>query len=56
MQRVLHLLLAELVVDGTGEMIGFAYEVGYAMKRSSDMAYHRKRYLMKHDRLATVEA
>ena len=56
MPRVLPLLFAGLVVDGTGEMIGYACGVGNAMRRLSDMEFHRERYLTKHDRLAEVEA
>jgi hypothetical protein len=56
MPRVLPLLFAALVVDGTGEMIGYACGVGNAMRRLSDMEFHRERYLTKHDRLAEVEA
>jgi hypothetical protein len=55
MPRVLPLLFAGLVVDGTGEMIGYAFGVGNAMRRLSDMEFHRERYLRKHDRLAEVE-
>ena len=56
MPRVLPLLFAGLVVDGTGEMIGYAFGVGNAMRRLSDMEFHRERYLTKHDRHAEVEA
>jgi len=54
--RVLPLLFAGLVADGTGEMIGYACGGGNAMKRLSDMEFHRERYLTKHDRSAEVEA
>ena len=54
--RVLPLLFAGLVVDGVGEMIGYACGAGNAMRRLSDMEFHRERYLTKHDRLAEVEA
>ncbi len=56
MPRVLPLLFAGLVVDGTGEMIGYAFGCGNAMRRLSDMEFHRERYLTNHDRLAEVEA
>jgi hypothetical protein len=53
--RVLPLLFLGLVVDGMGEMIGYAFGVGQAMKRLSDMEFHRERYLTHRDRLADVE-
>jgi hypothetical protein len=53
--RVLPLLFAGLVVDGTGEMIGYACGPGHAMRRLSDMEFHRERYMTRHDRLAEVE-
>jgi hypothetical protein len=55
MPRVLPLLFAGLLVDGTGEMIGYAFGAGKAMRRLSDMEFHRERYLTKHDRLAEME-
>ncbi len=56
MPQVLPLLFAGLLVDGAGEMIGYAFGAGNAMRRLSDMEFHRERYLTKHDRLAEVEA
>lgn len=56
MPRAAPLLFAGLVADGAGEMIGYACGVGNAMRRLSDMEFHRERYLTKHDRLAEVEA
>ncbi len=53
--RVLPLLFIGLVVDGAGEMIGYAFGGGQAMKRLSDMEFHRERYLTDRDRLAEVE-
>ncbi len=53
--RVLPLLFVGLLVDGAGEMIGYAFGGGQAMKRLSDMEFHRERYLTKQDRLAEVE-
>ncbi len=55
MPRVLPLLFAGLVVDGTGEMIGYACGAGNAMRRLSDMEFHRERYLTKYDRVAEGE-
>jgi len=56
MPQVLPLLFAGLVVDGTGEMIGYAFGAGKAMRRLSDMEFHRERYLTEHDRHVEVEA
>lgn len=56
MPRLLPLLFMGLVVDGTGEMIGYACGAGNSMKRLSDMEFHRERYLTQHDRLAEVDA
>ncbi len=53
---VVPLLFLGLVVDGTGEMIGYVFGAGNAMQRLSDMEFHRERYLTKQDRSATVEA
>jgi glycosyl transferase family 2 len=55
MPRVLPLLFAGLVVDGTGEMIGYAFGPGNAMRRLSDMEFHRERYLTTHDRFADID-
>ena len=52
--RVLPLLFARLVVDGTGEMIGYAFGPGNAMRRLSDMEFHRERYLSTHDRFTDI--
>jgi hypothetical protein len=56
MPRVLPLLCAGLVVDGIGEMIGYVFGAGKAMRRLSDMEFHRERYLSAHDRLADIDA
>jgi hypothetical protein len=55
MPRVLPLLFAGLLVDRTGEMIGYAFGAGKAMRRLSDMEFHRERYLTTHDRFAEEE-
>lgn len=53
--RLLPLLCAGLVVDATGEMMGYAFGAGQAMRRLSDMEFHRERYLSTHDRFADIE-
>jgi len=45
--RILPALTAGLVLDGLGEMVGYATGGGGAMKRLSDMEFHRERYLRK---------
>jgi hypothetical protein len=50
--RVLPALLFLLVVDGLGELAGYALGEGDAMQHLSDMEFHRPRYLAKHDRRA----
>jgi GT2 family glycosyltransferase len=54
--RVLPALIAGLIVDGTGEMAGYALGAGGAMRKLSDMEFHRERYLCKRDKLAEMEA
>lgn len=54
--RVLPMLIAGLIVDGAGEMVGYVLGAGGAMRRLSDMEFHRERYLSKQDKLAEVEA
>jgi Glycosyl transferase family 2 len=48
--RVLPALLAGLIIDGAGEMVGYAFGRGNAMARLSDMEFHRYRYLAKKDK------
>jgi hypothetical protein len=48
--RVLPTLMAGLILDGAGEMVGYAFGPGNAMARLSDMEFHRDRYLTKRDR------
>jgi hypothetical protein len=50
--RVLPALMAGLVVDGAGELVGYAFGAGNAMAILSDMEFHRRRYLTKRDRQA----
>lgn len=49
--RLLPPLLLGLVVDGAGEMVGYAFGPGRAMAILSDMEFHRHRYLAKRDRI-----
>jgi Glycosyl transferase family 2 len=42
-------LLAGLVVDGAGELFGYALGPGNAMARLSDMEFHRERYVDERD-------
>ncbi|MGH8597776.1 MAG: glycosyltransferase [Gammaproteobacteria bacterium] len=51
--RIVPLLFASLVVDAAGEMAGYALGVGDAMRKLSDMEFHRHRYLAKADLHAT---
>jgi hypothetical protein len=50
--RVLPALIAGLIIDGAGEMVGYAFGPGNAMVRLSDMEFHRYRYLAKKDEAA----
>jgi hypothetical protein len=45
-------LMAGLIVDGVGEMVGYAFGPGQAMARLSDMEFHRHRYLAERDKRA----
>jgi hypothetical protein len=42
-------LLAGLIMDGAGEMVGYGLGPGRAMARLSDMEFHRGRYLNEQD-------
>jgi Glycosyl transferase family 2 len=53
--RILPLLTAGLIIDGAGEMVGYLLGGGDAMRKMSDMEFHRERYLCKRDRMAEVE-
>ncbi len=53
--RVLPALIAGLVFDGAGEMVGYALGAGGAMRKLSDMEFHRERHLCRRDKLAEVE-
>lgn len=50
--RVLPTLIIGLLIDGAGEMVGYAFGRGRAMVRLSDMEFHRHRYLAKYERRA----
>lgn len=47
--RILPLLFSSLVLDAAGEMVGYAFGVGDAMRKLSDMEFHRHRYLASVD-------
>ncbi len=48
--RVLPLMFVALVIDGAGELIGYLAGAGDAMRRLTDMEFHRQRYLTAADR------
>jgi glycosyltransferase involved in cell wall biosynthesis len=50
--RVLPALLVGLACDGAGELVGYALGPGDAMRKLSDMEFHRERYLCEKDRRA----
>jgi hypothetical protein len=50
--RILPLLVAALAIDAAGEMVGYALGEGDAMRKLSEMEFHRHRYLAKLDRQA----
>lgn len=52
--RILPVLIAGLVLDGAGELVGYAFGAGSAIRRLTDMEFHRSRYLTKRDRQAEV--
>jgi hypothetical protein len=53
--RITPALFAFLLFDGLGEMVGYACGAGRAMRKLSDMEFHRKRYLRKTDRQAAEQ-
>jgi len=52
---ILPTLAIGLILNGTGEMIGYIFGVGNAMEKSSDMEFHRYRYLNKQDNRTFAE-
>ncbi|HEX8473057.1 MAG TPA: glycosyltransferase [Pyrinomonadaceae bacterium] len=48
--RLLPALIVGLAFDGAGEMVGYALGAGDAMRKLSDMEFHRERYLSEGDR------
>lgn len=48
--RLLPELIVGLACDGAGEMFGYALGAGDAMRKLSDMEFHRERYLVEQDR------
>lgn len=53
--RVLPALLLGLVLNGTGQMVGYAFGAGNAMRKLCDLEFHRHRYLMEQDKRVVVE-
>lgn len=52
---ILPTLVIGLILDGVGEMIGYVFGGGNAMKKLSDMEFHRYRYLNKQDKRTFAE-
>ncbi len=48
--RILPLLATGLILEGIGEMIGYALGMGDVMEKLSDMEFHRDRHLNRRDR------
>jgi glycosyltransferase involved in cell wall biosynthesis len=53
--RILPALVMGLILDGVGEMIGYAFGRGHTMEKLSDMEFHRYRYLNKQDKRTFAE-
>lgn len=47
--RILPTLIAVLILDGAGEMVGYAFGPGHSMTRLADMEFHRDRHLREQD-------
>jgi len=54
MPKVLPALFAGLAFDGAGELAGYAFGAGDAMRKLSDMEFHRGRYMAARDRRETT--
>lgn len=52
--KVLPTLFAFLLLDGAGELVGYALGAGDAMRKLSDMEFHRGRYMAARDRRETT--
>ncbi len=50
--RVLPLMLTGLIIDGCGELVGYLCGPGDAMRKLTDMEFHRPRFLTTADRRA----
>ncbi|MCA1815659.1 MAG: glycosyltransferase [Acidobacteria bacterium] len=48
--RLLPALVVGLAFDGAGEMAGYAFGAGRAMRKLSDMEFHRERFVAARDR------
>lgn len=53
--RILPALVMGLILDGVGEMIGYAFGRGHTMEKLSEMEFHRYRYLNKQDQRTFAE-
>jgi len=53
--RILPTLLMGLILDGVGEMIGYAFGKGHTMEKLSEMEFHRYRHLNKQDKRTFAE-
>jgi hypothetical protein len=51
--KVLPSLFVGLLFDGAGELAGYAFGAGDAMRKLSDMEFHRERYMAARDRRET---
>jgi hypothetical protein len=49
-------LIAGLVIDGAGEMVGYSFGGGDAVERSSGLEFHRERHLAGADTSAANAA
>jgi hypothetical protein len=54
--RVLPLLFVGLVIDGCGELAGYAFGGGQAVSRTSEFEFHRDRQLRPQERREFAEA
>ena len=54
--RILPFLILGLILDGMGEMVGYAFSLGNAKKKIYQLDFHRYRYLSKKDRKAERES
>jgi hypothetical protein len=53
--KILPALFVGLLFDGAGETVGYAFGAGQAMRKLSDMEFHRERYMAGRDRRETAK-